>query len=444
MPNTAPAQHILTVSELNQTVRRLLEAEFAGIWLTGEISNFARPASGHWYFSLKDNNAQIRGAMFRGNNQRCRIRPQDGMQVLVRARISLYEPRGDYQLIVEQMEPAGDGLLKQQYEQLKNTLAAQGLFAQSAKKPLPEVINRVGVVTSHTGAAIKDIISVLQRRAPQLEVVIYPTSVQGAPATEQIAHTIALADYRNEVDVLIVGRGGGSLEDLWCFNEEVVARAIYQCNIPVVSAVGHEIDVTIADFVADVRAATPSAAAELISPDTQAIMQYLQHTRQQLFRAMTARLNDAKNQGLLLEQRLLRLHPQNILNSHGQKIDELSLRMHNLMQQKLNHHNTAHAQLVSRFKLAQAAINIPNKKTQLEHLKEQLNQLMQAKLIQSRNTLQHNAKQLDIVSPLSTLKRGYSITFDEQSKVVRETGDVKAGDVLHTRLSDGVIKSQVL
>lgn len=444
MANIAPNQHILSVSELNNTVRRLLEAEFAGIWLTGEISNFARPSSGHWYFSLKDDKAQIRGAMFRGNNQRCRIRPQDGMQVLVRARISLYEPRGDYQLIVEQMESAGDGLLMQQYEQLKQQLAAQGLFAQSHKKPLPQNISRVGVVTSHTGAAIKDIISVLNRRAPQLEVVIYPTSVQGQAATEQIVHMIQTADARQEVDVLIVGRGGGSLEDLWCFNEAAVAHAIYQCQLPVVSAVGHEIDVTIADFVADVRAATPSAAAELISPDSQAILQYLSQLKAQLQRAMEQRLNDSRNISALMEQRLLRLHPQNILNSHGQKVDELSLRLNNAIRQRLNDQQARHAQLLNRFKLAQAQINISNKQQELTHLQQRLYQQVQDKLNKSRNQLELNAKQLDIVSPLSTLSRGYSITFDGQSKVVRQPEQVKQGDIIHTRLAEGVIKSQVV
>lgn len=444
MANLAPSQHILSVSELNSTVRRLLEAEFSGIWLTGEISNFARPGSGHWYFSLKDNNAQIRGAMFRGNNQRCRIKPANGMQVLVRARISLYEPRGDYQIIVEQMEPAGDGLLKQQFEQLKQQLAAQGLFAQSQKKPLPDNISKVGVVTSDTGAAIRDIISVLQRRAPQLEVIIYPTSVQGHDATEQIAHMIGLANVRKEVDVLIVGRGGGSLEDLWCFNEEAVARAIYQCDIPVVSAVGHEIDVTIADFVADIRAATPSAAAELISPDTAAIFQYLEQTKQQLYRAIIKRMTDAKNQGLLLEQRLQTVHPRNILNTNAQKIDELSLRLNNAITQKVNYTKSQQEQLVGRFKLAQTQLNIPHKKSQLAHLQEQLAQLMQNKLSHSQNLLQGNAKQLDIVSPLSTLKRGYSITFDEQNQVIRETKEVNSGDIIKSRLSDGIVKSQVL
>jgi exodeoxyribonuclease VII large subunit len=444
MAYTAPAQKIFTVSQLNSTVRRLLESEFSGIWLTGEISNFVRPASGHWYFSLKDDSSQIRGAMFKGNNRSCGIKPQDGMQVLVRARISLYEPRGDYQIIIEQMEPAGDGLLKQQFEQLKNRLAAQGLFAQAHKKALPPAISRVGVITSHTGAAVKDIISVLKRRAPQLEIIVYPTSVQGHPATQQIAATIELADNRNEVDILIVGRGGGSLEDLWCFNEEIVAKAIYQCNIPIVSAVGHEIDVTISDFVADVRAATPSAAAELISPDSTVLVQNIDQYNQQLLSAFSRRLNDAKNSRLLLEQQLLRLHPQNVLNSHAQKVDELSMRLNNAILSRNNASKANQAQWQNRFKLAQTAINIPHKQSQLTNLSEQLNQFIQQQLVECRNKLDSNAKHLDIVSPLSTLKRGYSITMDQQRQVVKSVEALNCGDIIESRLADGTIKSRVL
>lgn len=443
-PKLAPQQKILTVSQLNSSVRRLLESEFSGIWLTGEISNFVRPASGHWYFSLKDDGAQIRGAMFRGNNRACRIQPQDGMQVLVRARLSLYEPRGDYQIIVEQMEPAGDGLLKQQFEQLKNQLAAQGLFAQAHKLPLPGNINRVGIITSPTGAAVKDIISVLKRRAPQLEVIIYPSAVQGQPATAQLVAMIQLAQYRNEVDVLIVGRGGGSLEDLWCFNEEAIAHAIYQCTIPIVSAVGHEIDVTISDFVADVRAATPSAAAELISPDSNALVQQIQYYHQQLTNSMSQRLAQSRHQGAMLEQQLLALHPQNVVNSHNQKVDEWQMRLNNVINRYLNNANSTLSQLNNRFKVAQGALNIPHKQSQANYLTEQLNQLMTAKLAQSKHQLDHQSKQLDIVSPLSTLQRGYSITVNQQQQVMRSVKQLNDGDIITTKLADGAVKSQVI
>ena len=269
--------NIFTVTQLNYSVRHLLEVELGQVWLTGEISNFSQPVSGHWYLTLKDENAQVRCAMFKMKNLRVNFRPQNGMQVLVRASVSLYEPRGDYQLIIESMQMAGDGLLQQQFEGLKMKLAAQGLFAQEHKKPIPKFVKRVGIITSPSGAALQDILHILNRRDPSLQVVIYPTLVQGKEATQDIIDTIRLANQRKECDVLIVGRGGGSLEDLWCFNEEMVAYAIYQSELPIISAVGHETDVTIADFVADLRAPTPSAAAELVSRDQQEIVRQLQH-----------------------------------------------------------------------------------------------------------------------------------------------------------------------
>ncbi|MGL6431456.1 exodeoxyribonuclease VII large subunit, partial [Aeromonas caviae] len=257
----------------------ILEQDLGLVWLTGELSNLAMPSSGHWYFSLKDMSAQVRCAMFKGNNRRVPFRPQDGMQVLVQARVSLYEPRGDYQLIIESMQPAGDGMLALRFEELKRRLGAEGLFDEGRKRPLPREPRAVGLVTSATGAALHDMLTVLERRAPDLPVFIYPTQVQGSAATAQIVSAIMLANRRAEVDVLIVGRGGGSLEDLWCFNEEAVARAIAGSAIPVVSAVGHEVDVTISDFAADLRAPTPSAAAELVAPDRRTRAQRLVHLR---------------------------------------------------------------------------------------------------------------------------------------------------------------------
>lgn len=274
LPSQSPA--IFTVSRLNQTVRLLLEREMGQVWISGEISNFSQPSSGHWYFTLKDDNAQVRCAMFRNSNRRVTFRPQHGQQVLVRANITLYEPRGDYQIIVESMQPAGEGLLQQKYEQLKAQLTAEGLFEQKHKQALPSPAHCVGVITSKTGAALHDILHVLRRRDPGLPVIIYPTAVQGDDAPGQIVRAIALANARQECDVLIVGRGGGSLEDLWSFNDERVARAIFASQIPIVSAVGHETDVTIADFVADLRAPTPSAAAEIVSRNQQELLRQLQ------------------------------------------------------------------------------------------------------------------------------------------------------------------------
>ncbi|MGL6027423.1 MAG: exodeoxyribonuclease VII large subunit, partial [Vibrio sp.] len=284
---SSPARNpsIYTVSRLNAEVRLLLENEMGIVWLIGEISNFSAPVSGHWYLTLKDSQAQVKCAMFKGNNRLVNFKPQNGQQVLVKARLSLYEPRGDYQIILESMQPEGDGRLQQQFEQLKMQLAAEGLFAQSRKQALPEHPRCVGIITSRTGAALHDILQVLKRRDPQLPVIIYPTLVQGEEAALQIAQAIGRANSRAECDVLIVGRGGGSLEDLWCFNHEIVARTIAASQIPIISAVGHEVDVTIADFVADMRAPTPSAAAELVSRD--------QRHKQQLLGQWPAKLASA-------------------------------------------------------------------------------------------------------------------------------------------------------
>ena len=260
-------RQIFSVSELNRTVRQLLENSLTLLWVEGEISNFARPGSGHWYMTLKDEKSQVRCAMFKGSNMRVSFEPANGMSVLVRCKAGIYEGRGEYQLVIEHMEEAGFGALQRQFEQLKASLSKEGLFDSSHKREIPSSIHHAGIVTSPTGAAIKDILSVLRRRFPSIAVTIYPTAVQGEQAQSQIVEAITNANDDNRCDVLIVGRGGGSLEDLWSFNEESVARSIHNSRIPIVSAVGHEIDFTIADFVADLRAPTPSAAAELISPD---------------------------------------------------------------------------------------------------------------------------------------------------------------------------------
>ena len=305
LPSQSPA--IFTVSRLNQTVRLLLEHEMGQVWISGEISNFTQPASGHWYFTLKDDTAQVRCAMFRNSNRRVTFHPQHGQQVLVRANITLYEPRGDYQIIVESMQPAGEGLLQQKYEQLKAKLQAEGLFDLQYKKSLPSPAHCVGVITSKTGAALHDILHVLKRRDPSLPVIIYPTAVQGDDAPGQIVRAIELANKRNECDVLIVGRGGGSLEDLWSFNDERVARAIFASRIPIVSAVGHETDVTIADFVADLRAPTPSAAAEVVSRNQQELLRQVQSARQRLEMAMDFQKAERKPNACKDEQGRLRV-----------------------------------------------------------------------------------------------------------------------------------------
>ncbi|KZN57865.1 hypothetical protein N474_07755 [Pseudoalteromonas luteoviolacea CPMOR-2] len=433
---------VYTVSRLNREIRSLLEQGFASLELTGEISNFVAPASGHWYFSLKDEKAQVKAAMWRGNNRYCKYRPENGAQVQVKARVSVYEPRGDYQLIVEHMAPAGEGLLKQKFEALQMQLAAEGLFASHHKKPLPQTINRVGVVTSATGAAIKDILSVLKRRAPQLEVLIYPSLVQGQDAAAQVAEKITLANKRNEVDVLIVGRGGGSLEDLWCFNEEVVARAIYASDLPVISAVGHEIDTTISDYVADIRAATPSAAAELVSPDSSELITYLKDRKQRLIQAFNRKMLNEQQHIARLQQRLGLQHPQSQLMQQAQRVDELQQRLARAIEYRQHRHHNGVNVLHQRLLQLHPEKRLNLAKSKLEQLDVALKNSMESHHQKRQNRLALLAAKLDSVSPLAVLSRGYSITQTNQG-VLNSVTEAKQGQVITTQLSDGQIHSTV-
>jgi exodeoxyribonuclease VII large subunit len=439
-----PSQTVYTVSRLNREIRTVLEQGFASLILTGEISNFITPASGHWYFSLKDEKAQIKAAMWRGNNRSQSYRPENGAQVTVRARVSLYEPRGDYQLIVEHMEPAGEGQLKQEFDALKMRLAAEGLFSSAYKKPLPQNINRVGVITSATGAAIKDILTVLKRRAPQLEVIIYPAMVQGKEAHVHLINQIQLANARNEVDVLIVGRGGGSLEDLWCFNHEQLARAIYQSELPIVSAVGHEVDTTISDYVADVRAATPSAAAELVSPNTQELHSKVIELINRLNNAFKHDMADKRALATQLQHRLNLCHPRNQLNQKAQRLDELTIALQQGMRNRLYQQERTLNNLTPRLMRQSPDKKLSQASHQLMQIQTRLEQAMQHKLQHAQNSLALQASRLDSVSPLNVLARGYSITKTPQGKVVKSVDHIKTGDVLITELADGAIKSTVL
>ena len=438
------ADNIYSVSQLNQSVRLMLENQLGAVWLTGEISNFSQPVSGHWYLSLKDENAQVRCAMFRMKNLRVSFRPTNGMQVLVRANVSLYEPRGDYQLIIESMHLAGEGLLMQQFEALKLKLAAEGLFAQHLKKNLPHFSKAVGIITSKTGAALQDILHILQRRDPSLKIIIYPTAVQGKDAATDIAQMIELANQRQEVDVLIVGRGGGSLEDLWCFNEEMVARAIFHSHLPVISAVGHETDVTIADFVADVRAPTPSAAAELVSRNQTELLQQLQYRRQRLEIALD-RLFAEKLQKLRhLSLRLHNQHPQAQLRIQQQLITQLSHRL----QQSSRHRWQKKAEnltaLSMRLYKNPLPLRLQQYEQQLTQLKVRLNSHMNLTLSLQQKQLAHLCGKLDSLSPLKVLARGYSITQNQQNFTIRSMKDVNVGEHIKTRLTDGNIISQVI
>ncbi|MBE2895290.1 exodeoxyribonuclease VII large subunit [Pasteurellaceae bacterium HPA106] len=483
------ADTIYSVSQLNHSAKSVLESQLGRVWLTGEISNFVQPISGHWYLSLKDENAQVRCAMFRGNNARVTFRPENGMQVLVRAQVSMYEPRGDYQLLIESMQMAGDGLLQQQFERLKLMLAAEGLFAQQYKKALPHFCHKVGIITSKSGAALHDMLTILSRRSPMTEIILYPTAVQGKSAAEEIAETIALANARQEVDVLIVGRGGGALEDLWCFNEEQVARAIFASHIPIISAVGHETDVTIADFVADLRAPTPSAAAELVSQDSQALQRQLSTALQTLFIAFDRQTERLAQRLHTFVLRLNHQHPKRLLAEQNTQLSHLVQRMQSavnaqlkadqqrfvLRQQQLYAQHPKRQLQVQSVRLKQAYTQLQSAVTRALQQAQQQHTYLHQRLVKSplpyqlmqqeqriaqyrvvlKNAMyrvlqakQHRFAQhtllLDNLSPLKVLTRGYSITLDNHGNSVKSALALRTGDVITTRLLHGQVTSQVI
>ncbi|WP_165310491.1 exodeoxyribonuclease VII large subunit [Vibrio ziniensis] len=439
--NTNP--NIYTVSRLNAEVRLLLENEMGIVWLIGEVSNFSSPVSGHWYLTLKDSRAQVKCAMFKGNNRFVNFKPKNGQQVLVKARLSLYEPRGDYQIIIESMQPEGDGRLQQEFDQLKMKLASEGLFAQTLKKSLPEHPRCVGVITSKTGAALHDILQVLRRRDPSLPIIIYPTLVQGEDASIQIAQAIGCANSRAECDVLIVGRGGGSLEDLWCFNSEIVARTIAASQIPIISAVGHEIDVTIADFVADVRAPTPSAAAELVSRDNTNKKQAFQAYRHKIASAMRHYFAQQKFELKQLQHRLDRQHPANRLQRQQQQLDEYSMRLERAVQARINKTQQHLDRQRHQLQLLSPEKILRNQQYLLSSKEREMNEAMKRYLVSSRHTFTRLMDKMNAVSPLATLSRGYSITQNAQGDVIHNTSEVQQGDLIVTRLKDGEIRSIV-
>ncbi|WP_200826816.1 exodeoxyribonuclease VII large subunit [Marinobacterium lutimaris] len=435
------ANRALSVSALNRQVKSLLENSFLSIQVIGEISNFARPSSGHWYFTLKDSKAQVRCAMFRGRNTATGFVPREGDEVVVTARVSLYEGRGDYQLICERMEKSGLGQLQQAFEALKAKLDKEGLFEQSRKRPLPAHPKHLGVVTSPTGAAIHDILTVLKRRFPGLPVTLYPTAVQGQEAAGQIVRAIELANRHASADVLIVGRGGGSLEDLWPFNEEAVARAILDSAIPVVSAVGHEVDVSISDLVADQRAATPSAAAEMLSPDRNALNLRLQQLRRRLLSRMSWQL-DKKRQQLNSARQRLR-HPGDKVREHMQAVDRLELRLARATNRHIQLQRSRLEQLQRRLQRVTPINRINQHRERLTQIEQLMPRLMQAHLERSRLRLAQQSGKLQSVSPLATLERGYSILLDSKGQAVSDSTRVNPGDKLEARLHQGRLQCTV-
>ncbi|BFM20592.1 exodeoxyribonuclease VII large subunit [Gilvimarinus japonicus] len=437
---TDNSRTIYSVTALNRLSRQLLETHLPLVWIEGEISNFARPSSGHWYFTLKDDAAQVRCAMFRNRNAGLRFTPTQGEQVLLRARVSLYEGRGDYQLIAEHMEPAGHGALQRAYEQLKDKLAKEGLFDPERKQALPELPRHIGVITSPTGAAIRDVLSVLQRRYPAIPVSIIPVPVQGTEAAPAIVQALAMAARSQLFDVLLLTRGGGSLEDLWPFNDERVARAISLCPVPLISAVGHEVDVTIADFVADVRAPTPSAAAELVVPDVSEQLVRLQVRERHLGQTIQRRLQRLSEQLNHLQKRLR--HPGDHLRQQSQRLDQLELRLNSAINHKLERTKQTLANLEARQ---------PDPRYALQHLKAQfqrtrsaLMQQWQASHQRASQRLGENARLLHSVSPLSTLERGYALVTDSHGKIVRDSDAVQQGDKVTAKLARGELHCQII
>lgn len=427
MDNT-PTANALSVSEFTRNVKSVLEYNFPAVWVSGEISNLATPRSGHWYFTLKDEQSQVRCAMFRQNNQRLTFVPDEGSQVLVKARVSLYEARGDFQLIVDTMEDAGVGVLQRAYEQLKQTLQAQGLFDQAHKLAIPELPKCVGIITSPSGAALHDILHVLERRFPALPVIIYPSQVQGDDAPAQLLQALSIAQEQALCDVLIIGRGGGSIEDLWAFNNEALARAIYDCPIPVVSSVGHETDFTICDFVADVRAATPSAAAEMVSPDQQEWLSWLQGIESQLSKQIQQRISTLQQQLQWQSKRLK--HPGRYLEEVAQRIDDLSSRMEQHLLLQMQSRQEKILTLEARLQQHSPIHTLNQQQARLDFLQQRLEQSLNPHFDRLQQSIASFARELDAFSPLATLGRGYSLVKNEKNKLIKSATQLKPGQKL--------------
>ncbi len=438
-----PARDVYSVTRLNREVRSVLERGLGVIWVEGELSNFSQPASGHWYFSLKDRDAQLRCAMFRLKNSLVGFTPREGAHLLLRGRLSVYEARGEYQLIVEHLEEAGEGALKREFERLKTRLAAEGLFASERKRALPRFPRRIGVVTSTSGAALHDILQILARRFPPAAVLIYPSAVQGAAAVPALIAALETAGRRAECEVLILARGGGSLEDLWAFNDERLARAIAASPLPVVSAVGHEIDFTIADFVADVRAPTPSAAAELVVPESRALLEAVRRSAARLtvsmrreLRAIGARLAGAR-------ARLALTHPGMRLEQQTQRLDDLARRLAAAARGGVQHERLKLAQLRGRL--------VHRSPDRLLHVQRARERTLALRLRHAAAGCVHGAAQrlalaqraLNAVSPLATLARGFAIVTRADGSLVTDVAAVRPGDEIEARLARGALTARV-
>lgn len=432
---------VFTVSQLNRAAADTLEQNFSWIWVEGEISNLAQPASGHLYFSLKDANAQVRCAMFKGRNRGLAFKPENGQQVLVRGKVSLYQARGDFQLIIDQMEAAGDGILRRKFEALKNKLASEGLFDEDHKQEIPEHPACIGIITSKTGAAIHDVLSVIERRFPSIPVKLYPVPVQGEQAAPAICRAFKISAEHDACDVLLLVRGGGSLEDLWSFNEESVARALFHCPIPVVSGIGHEVDFTIADFVADRRAATPTAAAETVTPDQQVWLQSLAGYQQRLQQLMNEKIQRRNELLSWLRKRLSQQHPAAVYQRLSQKLDDLDQRLRYAWRFHIQRYRNTYQKLNSRLLATSPERALNRYQHALQILSQRLNHRMMSLIDQQKTRLGNCARTLQAISPLQTLERGYSITTDADGKTIIDAKKLSSGDKIQTRLHKGRIIS---
>lgn len=455
--NTTANKPILSVSDLNQQARSCLESQFSGVQVEGEISGLLKHRSGHWYFTLKDDEGELRAAMFSFKNKAVRFNPEDGQQVVLTGKLSLYAPRGSYQFIAERMAPAGIGQLQREFEILKRDLEKQGLFDPAHKQALPDFPRQVAIITSPQGAAIRDIQTTFARRFSGIQLIVIPVAVQGDDAAQAIADAIdtannwskdnqpdtgartssAITPSNVRPDAIVVGRGGGSIEDLWAFNEAVVAQAIYRSKLPVISAVGHETDTTIADFVADVRAATPTAAAELLSPDRQGLLQRVQHFAARLNNHINYEINHARVQLQSLAKRVK--HPSYQLTQHAQRLDQLDSDMQRALSYRLERSREQIQQLQQRLYLAAPDKLITHWHKQTLQLEERMVRSMRSQLNDRQQHWRHVVETLNVVSPLATLKRGYAIVENDKGNIVRSQQDVNVGDAITARLGDGGI-----
>ncbi len=435
VPDRPAADSVYTVSRLNREVRELLEGSFPPLWVEGEISNLARPASGHLYFTLKDAQAQVRCVMFRGQQRALTAAPRDGLHVLLRASAGLYEGRGDYQLIVTRLEEAGEGALRRAFEALRRRLSAEGLFDPARKKELPRLPRRIGVITSPSGAALRDILTTLQRRFPAIAVQVIPVPVQGADAAARIAAAVRRSARRGDCDALILARGGGSLEDLWAFNDELVVRAVAECPIPVVSGVGHETDVTLTDLVADARAPTPTAAAAMLSPDQAEWLAGLSQRERRLARLARTRLSAAIQHVDHLAARLV--HPRERLARMRERIAALRLRLQMAQTTRGTEFRTNLLGLVARLQRATPAVRVRELMLEFGHRRTRLSGAARQALGAHRERLAGLVQLLDTLSPLATLGRGYAIVAGPRGEIVRDAAVLRPADRIRAQLARG-------